>query len=261
MVNEDLKNQSAMEYTLLHLHPFYYLVFTFMFLSIAMSVTFIRHIAEEYHDHRFAQAYDYTDAKKFTIYLILTAGGSGPWFLSLRNYHNGVWGMSGPLFFWLAQWFIGAYCWQAIGAFKENLTDYYREKRFLEAAAAATTAATHRPQKVEQQTAKPTEPASRRINKRAFDHLIGVEHAIEEFKQALELPMLHPELIEKYKVDLTRGILLYGPPGTGKTSLVRAVAQYFNVPFVYRKSSELLGTGVVGSPDAAIVNGHFHFPT
>ncbi len=78
-------------------------------------------------------------------------------------------------------------------------------------------------------------------NPRAFDNLVGVDKAIQEFKDALELPIVHPELMKEYHIEPTRGIILYGPPGTGKTSLARAVADYFNVPFVYHKASAFGG--------------------
>lgn len=79
------------------------------------------------------------------------------------------------------------------------------------------------------------------VNPRAFDNLVGVDKAIQEFKDALELPIVHPELMKQYNIEPTRGIILYGPPGTGKTSLARAVAEYFNVPFVYQKASAFSG--------------------
>ncbi len=75
----------------------------------------------------------------------------------------------------------------------------------------------------------------------AFDNLIGVDKAIKEFKDALELPIVHPELVKKYNIEPARGIILYGPPGTGKTSLARAVAEYFNVPFIYQKATAFSG--------------------
>jgi len=100
---------------------------------------------------------------------------------------------------------------------------------------------------------KPTKPAARKAvtNESAFDNLVGVDKAIQEFKDALELPILHPELMKQYKVEPARGIILYGPPGTGKTSLARAVAEYFNVPFIYQKATALNGR-YVGDNEANV---------
>lgn len=88
-------------------------------------------------------------------------------------------------------------------------------------------------------------------NEAAFDNLIGVDKAIQEFKNALELPILHPELVKQYHIEPPRGIILYGPPGTGKTSLARAVAEYFNVPFIYQKASAFNGR-YVGTTEANV---------
>jgi AAA+ superfamily predicted ATPase len=85
----------------------------------------------------------------------------------------------------------------------------------------------------------------------AFDNLIGVDKAIKEFRDALELPLVHPELVKKYNIEPTRGIILYGPPGTGKTSLARAVAEYFNVPFIYQKATAFSGE-YVGTTEANV---------
>lgn len=62
---------------------------------------------------------------------------------------------------------------------------------------------------------------------RAFDGLVGVDHAVEAIKEALELPIKYPEKVKKFRLKPAKGILFYGPPGTGKTSLARATARYF----------------------------------
>ena len=45
----------------------------------------------------------------------------------------------------------------------------------------------------------------------------GQERAIEAIKDAIELPLLHPHLFEKFHHATPKGFLLYGPPGCGKT--------------------------------------------
>ncbi len=57
-----------------------------------------------------------------------------------------------------------------------------------------------------------------------IDDVIGLENAKKAVYEAVEVPMIHPELIKKYDIKGTKGILLFGPPGTGKTMLMRAVA-------------------------------------
>jgi AAA+ superfamily predicted ATPase len=99
--------------------------------------------------------------------------------------------------------------------------------------------------------AKKTEWEQRVKNPRAFDDLVGVDHAIQAIKDALELPVLHPEMCKRYNVVPPKGIILYGPPGTGKTSLARATAEYFGCAFRAVKASELMAP-LVGESEKAL---------
>lgn len=38
------------------------------------------------------------------------------------------------------------------------------------------------------------------------------------------LPLLYPELFQRFNLTPPRGVLFHGPPGTGKTLLARALA-------------------------------------
>eukprot|EP00960_Hanusia_phi_P074913 768344-Hanusia_phi.AAC.5 len=83
----------------------------------------------------------------------------------------------------------------------------------------------------------------------------GLEPQIQEIKEAVELPMTHPELYEDIgtsknafdpSVDFAQGIkppkgvILYGPPGTGKTLLAKAVANQTSATFLRIVGSELI---------------------
>ncbi len=57
-----------------------------------------------------------------------------------------------------------------------------------------------------------------------LDDVVGLKEAKKALYEAVEVPILHPELIKKFDISSTKGILLFGPPGTGKTMLMRAVA-------------------------------------
>ncbi|XP_048419886.1 spastin-like [Pyrus x bretschneideri] len=52
----------------------------------------------------------------------------------------------------------------------------------------------------------------------------GWDAQIQEIKEAVELPLTHPELYEDIGIRPPKGVILYGVPETGKISLARAVA-------------------------------------
>lgn len=68
----------------------------------------------------------------------------------------------------------------------------------------------------------------------------GLETQIQEIKEAVELPLAHPELYEDIGIKPPKGVILYGEPGTGKTLLAKAVANNTSATFLRVVGSELI---------------------
>lgn len=68
----------------------------------------------------------------------------------------------------------------------------------------------------------------------------GLDSQIQEIKEAVELPLTHPELYEDIGIRPPKGVILYGEPGTGKTLLAKAVANQTSATFLRVVGSELI---------------------
>jgi proteasome regulatory subunit len=68
----------------------------------------------------------------------------------------------------------------------------------------------------------------------------GLEEQIREIREAVEDPLLRPELYKRVGIEPPKGVLLVGPPGTGKTLLAKAVAHQTNATFIRMVGSELV---------------------
>ncbi|MDG1555292.1 MAG: AAA family ATPase, partial [Candidatus Poseidoniaceae archaeon] len=72
-----------------------------------------------------------------------------------------------------------------------------------------------------------------------YDSVAGLDEQITTVREAIELPLLEPELFEKVGIIPPKGILLVGPPGCGKTLLAKAVANQTEATFIRMVGSEL----------------------
>lgn len=73
-----------------------------------------------------------------------------------------------------------------------------------------------------------------------YSDIGGLDQQIEEIKEAVELPLTHPEYYEEMGIHPPKGVILYGPPGTGKTLLAKAVANQTSATFLRVVASELI---------------------
>ena len=82
-----------------------------------------------------------------------------------------------------------------------------------------------------------------------FESVGGLQGQIDQLKEMVALPLLYPEIFQRFHVTPPRGVLFHGPPGTGKTLLARALASSVStegrkVTFYMRKGADALSKWV-----------------
>lgn len=82
-----------------------------------------------------------------------------------------------------------------------------------------------------------------------FDEVGGLDDHIHSLKEMTLLPLLYPEVFQRFNVTPPRGVLFHGPPGTGKTLLARALAASCRsngkqISFFMRKGADALSKWV-----------------
>ncbi|KAK9353937.1 hypothetical protein V1523DRAFT_172921 [Lipomyces doorenjongii] len=82
-----------------------------------------------------------------------------------------------------------------------------------------------------------------------FSAVGGLDDHINQLKEMVALPLMYPEVFQRFKVTPPRGVLFHGPPGTGKTLLARALAASCStegqkISFYMRKGADALSKWV-----------------
>lgn len=83
-----------------------------------------------------------------------------------------------------------------------------------------------------------------------WEHIGGLGDVKDEIREAVELPLKHPDVFTKYGIRPVKGILLVGLPGTGKTLFAKAVATETETNFISIKGPEVLSKWVGESEKA-----------
>ena len=61
----------------------------------------------------------------------------------------------------------------------------------------------------------------------------GLDQQVQELKEAVELPLTHPELYDEIGIKPPKGVILYGPPGKFNTILFF----FFFMPLIFSHPS------------------------
>ncbi|KAG0150225.1 hypothetical protein CROQUDRAFT_652646 [Cronartium quercuum f. sp. fusiforme G11] len=82
-----------------------------------------------------------------------------------------------------------------------------------------------------------------------FSQVGGMDQHIQQLKEMVSLPLLYPEVFQRFQITPPRGVLFHGPPGTGKTLLARALAASCSsegqkIAFFMRKGADCLSKWV-----------------
>lgn len=91
---------------------------------------------------------------------------------------------------------------------------------------------------------KPRKEAKRKPRKRivdfTFQNIGGYDAVKQEIRDAIVMPMRHPDLYKRLKIRAPKGILLWGAPGTGKTLFARTIAKECSATFYHIRSSDIM---------------------
>ncbi len=77
-----------------------------------------------------------------------------------------------------------------------------------------------------------------------FDDIAGLDDVKLQIQLKMIYPFRHPELAQKYGIDVGGGLLLFGPPGTGKTMFAKAIANELDATMFVISPAQLMSKWV-----------------
>jgi transitional endoplasmic reticulum ATPase len=75
-----------------------------------------------------------------------------------------------------------------------------------------------------------------------FEDVGGLAKEINQVRELVELPLLHPEAYLRMGINPPKGVIFHGPPGVGKTHLALAVANEMEADFHLIDGPEIIST-------------------
>eukprot|EP00904_Undaria_pinnatifida_P002630 jgi/Undpi1/12368/HiC_scaffold_5.g02040.m1 len=84
-----------------------------------------------------------------------------------------------------------------------------------------------------------------------YSDLGGISGILQEVRELIEYPLVHPEVYAHLGIEPPRGILLHGPPGCGKTLLANAIAGELGVSFLRISAPEIV-SGMSGESEQKV---------
>ena len=87
---------------------------------------------------------------------------------------------------------------------------------------------------------KAVDISEEKIPEITYEDIGGLDEEVRKIREMVEIPMKHPEIFERLRVEPPKGVLLHGPPGTGKTLLAKAVANETDANFILLNGPEIM---------------------